>query len=104
MIQQFAELGQFYRQKEAVKDQLQQYAADPAAKFRTKKIILIVFTEGGFAGTQVEEYDERRKLSYLYRPGPPNGWDATATTGMPGVKKEGSGQFGEEVGRKLTRL
>src|SRR4051794_5623 len=105
MIQQFAELGRFYLQKEGVgaEDQLKQYTTDPAAKFKTNIIILLLFTEHGFHHAEVEEYDESRRLSYLYRPGAPNGWDATPTVGLPGQKKEIPGALEEEIRKKLTR-
>ncbi len=104
MIHQFAELGQFYLEREGVKDQLIQYAADPSAKFRTKEILLLVFSSDGFEGVQVDEYDEGRRLRCLYRPGPPNGWDATPTTGMATVKKGKENTADGEIGKKLSRL
>ena len=45
MIHQFAELGQFFRTREGVKDQLLQYAADPSqlAATRTRRPNLAAF-------------------------------------------------------------
>ena len=104
MIHQFAELGQFYLQKEVVKDQLVQFASDPAAKFRSKEILMLVFSPNGFEGVQVEEYDERRRVQLLYRQGPPNRWDPTPTTGMARVKKGHESEADGEIGKKLTRI
>ncbi len=81
---------------------------DPAQKFRTKIVLLLVFTPRGFDRVHVEEYDEQRKLAYLYRAGPPNQWDATPTSGLPEVKTDSQakfeGAFSEELGKKLIRL
>ncbi len=104
MIHQFAELGKFFIQREGVADQLTQYATDPAAKFRSKEILLLVFSEKGFEQVQVDEYGEDRRLRCLYRAGPPNGWDATPTTGMATVKKDKENTAPSEIGKKLTRL
>jgi CRISPR-associated protein Csh1 len=104
MIHQFAELGQFYLDREGVKDPLLRYAHDPSAKFRTKEILLLVFSCDGFERVQVDEYDESRRLRCLYRTGPPNGWDATATTGMATVKKGKENTADGEIAKKLTRL
>jgi CRISPR-associated protein Csh1 len=104
VIHQFAELGQFYRQRENVTDDLVQYAADPAAKFKTKELLVLVFGEDGFKKVVVEEYDDDRRLRYLYRAGPPNGWDATPTTGTASLKKGQEDIADAELGNKLTRL
>ncbi len=107
MIHQFAELGAFYQQREgigAIGDRLAQFAQDPAQKFRTKIVLLLVFSDAGFKEVQVEQYDSERRLSYLYRAGPANGWDATPTTGLPSVKKGNEAEFDEAVRKKLVRL
>lgn len=104
MIHQFAELGQFFQEREGVNDQLLQYAGDPSAKFRSREILLLIFSVRGFESVQVEEYDESHRLRCLYRPGPPNGWDATPTTGMATVKKGHENTVDFEIGKKLTRL
>ncbi|MBI2807301.1 MAG: hypothetical protein HYX68_20150 [Planctomycetes bacterium] len=104
MIHQFAELGKFFLQREAVTDQLLQYAADPAAKFGSQVILALVFSANGFERVQVEEYDDDRRLRLLYRQGPPNGWDATPTTGMATVKKGQENTADADIGKKLARL
>jgi hypothetical protein len=69
MIHQFAELGQFYLTQEGVaaSDKLSQFACNPAAKFRSKEILLLVFSIDGFQNVHVEEYDDDRRLRLLYR-------------------------------------
>lgn len=104
MIHQFAELGQFYLEREGVKDELIQYAFDPSAKFRSKEILLLVFSANGFEKVRVYEYDEDRRLCCLYRPGPSNGWDATPTTRMATVKKGQESTIDAEIGKKLSRI
>lgn len=112
MIHQFAELGEFFRNREGLghrgEDQLMQYVHDPGAKFRTNTVLLLVFTPNEFERIQVEQYGDAKKLCYLYRPGPPNGWDATPTSGMREVKKSTAAEFdeafSEEITKKLLRL
>jgi CRISPR-associated protein Csh1 len=112
LIHQFAELGQFFQTREGVsvdgEDQLARYAHDPGAKFRTKTVLLLVFNADGFDRVHVEEYDEGRRLWYLYRPGPPNGCDATPTSGLREIKKDTEATLGqairEELKRKVVRL
>ncbi|MCI0419996.1 MAG: TM1802 family CRISPR-associated protein, partial [Acidobacteria bacterium] len=70
----------------------------------SKDVLVLVFSKKGFERVAVEEYDENRRLRYLYRTGPPNGFDATATTGMPTLKKDEPGAYQTEVGKRLTRL
>ena len=56
MIEQFAELGRYYREREGGgESQLLQYAADPAAKFRSTAVLLILFSPSGFERVQVEQ-------------------------------------------------
>lgn len=112
MIHQFAELGQFFQNREGLsvdgEDQLARYAHDPGAKFRTRIVLLLVFKADGFDRVHVEEYDEARRLSYLYRPGPPNGCDATPTSGLREIKKDTEATLAqairEELKRKVVRL
>lgn len=112
MIHQFAELGLYYREHEGIgnsdSDQLALYAHDPAQKFRTSTVLLLVFEDKGFKRAQVEQYDDSKRLLYLYRPGPPNGWDATPTSGLRQIKKKTQAEFNEafvdEVRKKLARL
>ncbi len=112
MIHQFAELGRFYQDREGVGEdvagRLAQAAQDPAQKFRTTKVLLLVFTQQGFDHAEIDEYDESKRLKYLYRAGPPNGWDATPTTGLQTVKKDDSGSFDanfeDALRKKLARL
>jgi CRISPR-associated protein Csh1 len=104
MIHQVAELGQFYQRREAAVDGLAQYAGDPSAKFRSKEILLLIFSSDGFMRVHVEEYDETKRLRCLYRAGPPNGWDATPTTGLPNIKKGHEATVDIEITKKLIRL
>lgn len=112
MIHQFAELGQYYQKREGIgaadDDQLILYSRDPAQKFRTSTVLLLVFTDQGFERVQVEQYDDSKRLLYLYRDGPPNGWDATPTSGLRQIKKKTQGELDEaftnEVRKKLVRL
>ena len=112
MIHQFAELGQFYRDRERVgaddAGRLVQFAQDPAQKFRTTKVLLIVFSKSGFEHVEVDEYDDSKRLKYLYRFVTANGCEATPTNGLPRAKKDDSGRFDpdfdESVRKKLDRL
>lgn len=112
MIHQFAELGKYYQEREGIgtsgDHQLALYSQDPAQKFRTKVVLLLVFTKNGFDRVQVEEYDDSKKHLYLYRAGPANGWDATPTSGLRQVKEKTQDKFDEkfadEVRKKLVRL
>lgn len=113
MIHQFAELGQYYQEREGIGasgdgDRLALYSHDPAQKFRTSTVLLLVFTDKGFERAQVEQYDDSKRLLYLYRAGPPNGWDATPTSGLRQIKKKTQGELDEaftnEVRKKLVRL
>jgi CRISPR-associated protein Csh1 len=112
VIHQFAELGRYYQEREGVSQdaigRLAQFAGDPAAKFRTTKVLLLVFSEAGFDHAEIDEYDESKRLKYLYRAGPPNGWDATPTTGLTTVKKDESGSFDfnfeDTLRKKIARL
>ena len=96
MIHQFAELGQYYQQRERIgtsaSDKLAQHSQDPAQKFRTSTILFLVFAEGGFIRAQVEQYDDSKRLFYLCRTGPSNGCDATPTWRLKQVK-EPKGKF-----------
>ena len=97
MIQQFAELGQFFTQREALSPgptaRLAQFTQDPAAKFRTKTVLVLVFASDGFKRVQVEDYGDEKKLWYLYRAGPPNGWDARAGVQSPRRHCRGNGRI-----------
>lgn len=111
MITQFAELGQYYQQREGIgtsaSDKLAQYSQDPAQRFNTHTVLLLVFAERGFTRVQVEQYDDSKRLLYLYRSGPANGCDATPTSRLGEVKKpqkEFDDAFTEEVRKKLGRL
>jgi CRISPR-associated protein Csh1 len=112
MIHQFAELGAFYRDREGLgkgaDDAVAQYMRDPVAKFRTKTVLLLIFSDKGFERIQVEECDASKRRAYLYREGPPNGWDATPTSGLRAVKgnieKEYHAALLGEVRKKLVRL
>ncbi|HXH24227.1 MAG TPA: TM1802 family CRISPR-associated protein [Vicinamibacterales bacterium] len=112
MIHQFAELGQFFQQREGLsehaEDRLRRFAHDPGAKFRTNTVLLLVFNSAGFDRVHVEEYDEARRLWYLYRPGPPNGCDATPTSGVREIKERTETALAhslrEELTRKVVRL
>jgi CRISPR-associated protein Csh1 len=117
VIHQFAELGQYYREREGIgttsEDQLRLYARDPAQKFRTNTILLLVFSNEGFRRVQVEQYDDTKRLMYLYRPGPPNGWDATPTSGFkptsslrdkPKTQEDFDKALTEELRKKIVRL
>lgn len=112
MIHQFAELGQYYQKREGIgtadDDQLILYSRDPAQKFRTSTVLLLVFTDQGFERVQVEQYDDSKRLLYLYRDGPPKGWDATPTSGLRQIKKKTQAEFDEAfidaVRKKLIRL
>lgn len=104
MIQQFTELGRFFADRDGVGDELTRYAQDPAFKARGKAVLVLVFSAGGFQEVRVEEYDDAHLLWYLYRQGPPNGCDATSTTGMPSWKPEKPGDFEQQVTKRLRRL
>ncbi len=111
MIHQFAELGKHYRQREGIgtsaSGKLAQYSQDPAQKFNTRTVLLLVFAESGFIRVQVEQYDDSKRLLYLYRSGPANGCDATPTSRLGQVKKpqkEFDDSITEEVRKKLGRL
>ena len=112
MIHQFAQLGRFYQEREGVGSgetgRLAQFAQDPAQKFRTTKVLTLLFSKSGFERVEVDEYDESKRLKYLYRAGPPNRCDATPTTGLQTVKKDDSGSFDANyenaLQKKLIRL
>lgn len=112
MIHQFAELGAFYRDREGLNkgagDPVAQYMRDPVAKFRTKTVLLLIFSDKGFERIQVEECDSLKRRAYLYREGPPNGWDATPTSGLRAVtgntEKEYHAALLQEVRKKMVRL
>ena len=112
MIHQFAELGAFYRDREGLGkgagDPVAQYMRDPVAKFRTKTVLLLIFSGKGFERIQVEECDPVKRRAYLYREGPPNGWDATPTSGLRAVKGDTDAKYQaallEEIRKKLVRL
>lgn len=111
MIHQFAELGKHYQQREGIgtsaSDKLTQHSQDPAQKFNTRTVLLLVFAESGFNRVQIEQYDDSKRLLYLYRSGPANGCDATPTSRLGQVKKpqkEFDDTFAEEVRKKLGRL
>lgn len=104
MIHQFTELGRFFLQRDKVDDELTQYTQDPAFKARGNTILVLIFTESGFDGAQIEEYDNERKLRYLYRSGPPNGFDATPTTRMPPWDPDKSGDSEAAVTKRIKRL
>lgn len=105
VIQQFVALGQYFMRRDKVlagADEAQQYAQDPAKKFGSNVVYVLVFSNGEFQTIQVEEYSAERRQRYLYRPGPPNGFDATPTTGLPKWRTEE--EFTEKVGTRLKRL
>ena len=104
MIHQFTELGKFFLQRDEVDDELTQYTQDPAFKARGNTVLVLIFTESGFDGVQIEEYDEEHKLRYLYRSGPPNGFDATPTTRMPPWDPDKSGDSEAAVRKRIKRL
>lgn len=112
MIHQFAELGQYYREQEGIgtssEDRLALYSQDPAQKFRTNTVLFLVLSNEGFRRVQVEQYDDSKRLLYLYRADPPNGWDATPTSGLRQVKGKTQTEFDRafigEVRKKLARL
>lgn len=112
MIHQFAELGRYYQDREGVgtdkSGRLAQFTQDPSQKFRTTKMVLLVFSSSGFVRAEVDEFDESKRLRYLYRAGPPNGFDAAATTSLQAVKKDASGKFDSNFAaalrKKLARL
>ena len=112
MIHQFAQLGRFYQQREGVgtdeAGRLAQFSQDPAQKFRTTKVLCLVFSRSGFENVEVDEYDESKRLKYLYRAGPPNRCDATPTSGLQRVKKDHTGSFDanfeDALQKKLVRL
>jgi CRISPR-associated protein Csh1 len=107
MINQFAELGSFYRQQEGIEDgprgRLAQFAQDPGQKFRTQTVLILVFSDSGFGGVQVEQYDAQRRLDYLYRV-LHNHQDVTPTTGLRPPKKGVESEFDEEIRKKLERF
>ena len=112
MIHQFAELGAFYRDREGLGkgagNPVAQYMRDPVAKFRTKTVLLLIFSGKGFQRIQVEECDPVKRRAYLYREGPPNGWDATPTSGLRAAKGDTDAKYQaallEEIRKKLVRL
>src|SRR5947209_2713350 len=65
MIHQFAELGGFYRESEGIdtseEDRLAQFVQDPAQKFRTRTVLLLVFSGKGFERVEVEDLLTRVK-------------------------------------------
>ncbi len=112
MIHQFAEIGQYYLEQEGVRNAgdgaLTLYAQDPKQKFRTDTVLLLVFSESNPISVQVEQYDDSKKLWYLYRTGPANGFDATPTSGIRQIKKKSlpelEREFSDKVRKKLARL
>lgn len=104
VIQQCAELGQYYQDKESVAtDPLLQYAQDPGQKFG-KRVLLLQFSTCGFQDVIISEYKQSDRLRFLYRAGAANQWDATPTSGMPSWKPNESGDFENNVGKRLRRL
>lgn len=69
MIHQFAELGQYYHEREGIgtssEDQLGLDSHDPTQKFRTNTVLLLVFSNEGFRRVHVEQYDDPKRLMYL---------------------------------------
>lgn len=112
MIHQFSELGGYYREREGIgtsdSDQLALYTQDPAQKFRTNTVLLLVFVNGKFDRVQVEQYDDSKKLLYLYRFGSAYGCDATPTSGLRQVREKTQAKFEakfiDEVRKKLARM
>lgn len=104
MIQQFTELGRFFLDRDKVTDDLALYAQNPALKARGNTVLVLVFSEDGFENVRIEEYDDANRLRYLYRPGPPNGWDATSTTRMPSWDPEKQGDSEKAIAKRLKRL
>jgi CRISPR-associated protein Csh1 len=101
MIHQFVELGDFYRNSEGIDNDLAQYAHDPEQAFRSRTVSVIVFSEAGYEGIQIEEYDPAHRLWYLFRPGASNGYEPTGTTAMPRWDPKQPEDFGK---RALTKL
>jgi len=105
VIQQFVTLGKYFMQRNGVGTvggDAAQYAQDPSKKFLSKTVYLLIFSDGKFKHVQVEEYSEDRRGWYLYRQGPPNGFDATPTTGFPVWKTED--EFFPNLEKRLKRL
>jgi CRISPR-associated protein Csh1 len=103
MIQQFAELGRYFRERAQVADPLEQLAQNPGQKFG-RNVLLLIFSENGFERVQPESYDEEHRLRYLYREGPPNKWDKTPTTRMPHAKESSDSKLLSELHTRLARL
>jgi CRISPR-associated protein Csh1 len=104
MIHQFAELGRYFLERDSVTNPLEQLAQNPGSKFGPN-VLLLIFGEDGFERVQPESYDEDHRLRYLYRAGPPNKWDATATAGLPQPKPgKGPDVFLADLHTRLARL
>jgi CRISPR-associated protein Csh1 len=104
MIHQFVELGQFFLQRERVSDPLAQYAQDPSQKARGNTVLMIVFGPGGFLEIRIEEFDLSKRLHYLYREGPSNGFEPTPTTRMASWDSKKPESFHQNVRKRLRRL
>ena len=104
VIHQFAELGSFFGVRDGATDALHQYAQDPAQQAKGKTVLVIVFGAGGFEDVLIEEYDDSRRLRYLYRQGPSNGCDATPTSPMATWDPKKDGSFAQNVGTRVKRL
>lgn len=103
MIHQFVELGEFYREAEGVDNDLAQFAQDPEQAFRSRTVVVIVFSLTGYEGVQLEEYAPTHRLWYLFRPGPSNGYEPTATAAMPRWNPDTGDDFEKNVLKKLTK-
>jgi CRISPR-associated protein Csh1 len=103
MIHQFVELGEFYRKAEGVDNDLAEYAQDPEQAFRSRTVVVIAFSAAGYQGVQLEEYDPDHRLWYLFRPGPSNGYEPTATAAMPRWNPDIEGEFEKNVKKKLSK-
>lgn len=112
MIHQFAEIGQYYLEHEGVRNsgdsEITLYVQDPKQKFRTENVLLMVFSQCKPVSVQIEQYDDSKKLWYLYRAGQANGFDATPTSGIRQIKRKSLAElereFSNEVRKKLARL
>lgn len=105
MIQQFVSLGTYFMSRDEVVERgadFEQYAQDPAQKFRSKTVYLLLLKAGSLVRVQVEEYSAENRAWYLYRAGPPNGADATPTTGLQSTKDDR--EFEQALTKRVKRL
>jgi hypothetical protein len=104
MMDQFVALGEFYLRSEGQGEVLAQYSRDPSQKARGNTVLVIVLDSGGFREIRVEEFDSSKRLQYLYREGPPNGYEPTPTTRMASWDRNKPESFDENVRKRLRRL